>query len=116
MSAARNRNSKYSCGSNSSEGDDGQDSDLDTGPSAECPPGTSARPVAKSGPSELKNFALVEFNKNRKIIVRNIPPVKYEVQRLYLQKFYIVLYTRKLPHMPQDSSVCALVHAKVTRS
>ena len=56
---------------------EGDSRDSDSGVFEENPPG---KYPSKSNPLELVNFAKAEFNKNRKIIIRNIPPVKYEVQ------------------------------------
>ena len=72
------RHERNSHNSSSSEGD-GCDSDSD--PSGDSSPGSRDPPPC--GP-QSKNFAQAEFNKNRKIIIRNIPPVKYEVRVLEL--------------------------------
>ena len=34
---------------------------------------------SKPNANSTENYALKEFNKNRKIIIRNVPPVTYDV-------------------------------------
>jgi hypothetical protein len=78
MSSKRHRKHKRSERSSydysSSEGDGCDDNDFSDDASA------GDDPSSKSKPPGPKHFAKAEFNKNRKIIIRNVPPVKYEVR------------------------------------
>ena len=80
MSSKRHRKHKRSERNSydysSSEGDACDDYDSDEA-SSFAVGDLSSKPTPAPGP---KQFAKAEFNKNRKIIVRNVPPVKYEVR------------------------------------